>query len=324
MKTGIKIGALVLFVSGMYYLFYYLAVGQNLGVMAPKGHLATEEWMLILIATLLMLFVVLPVIGMSYLFAWRYRAENTKAIYTPEWSHSVLLETICWGIPIVIIIILGTITWTSSHELDPYKELVSTVPPITIQVIALDWKWLFIYPKEGIATVNYLEFPEHTPINFQITADAPMNSFWIPQLGGQIYAMPGMRTLLHLVADEVGNYPGSSANFSGDGFSEMKFIAHSVSRSDYDTWVVNTQHNNRELNSEEYTRLALPSTSTPISYYSHVEPTLYESVIMKYMLPPSSMNSHVKSVSDTHGMNIRESIPTTEVQGKEGMLIERM
>ncbi len=151
---------------------------------------------------------------------------------TPIGDHNVGIELVWWAIPFAIVIALSGITWTSSHDLDPYKPIISATPPITIEVVALDWKWLFIYPQQGIATVNMVEFPAQTPINFVITADAPMNSLWIPQLAGQIYAMPGMSTQLHLESFSVGTYDGSSANLSGAGFSGMKFKAHAVSQAD--------------------------------------------------------------------------------------------
>ncbi len=257
-------------------------------ILDPQGSIAASELNIIYVAIFLMLIVVIPVFIMTFLFAYKYRATNKNAKYTPNWAHSNFVELVCWGVPLIIIFILGTITWESSHRLDPYKPLESNVKPITIQVVALNWKWLFIYPEQNIATVNYLQFPEHTPINFKITADAPMNSFQIPALGGQIYAMTGMQTKLHLIADKKGDYNGSSVSFSGEGFSDMKFIAHVGSQEEFDQWVKSVKFSNVSngiLNTNTYNELVKPSINHKPEFYSFVEDNLYSNIIMKYMMP---------------------------------------
>ena len=259
--------------------------GCDMAVLDPKGYIASEEKRLIIIAVLLMLIVVVPVIVLTVLFAWRYRATNTKAKYTPNWEHNVMLEVVWWAIPCIIVIILATITWITSHQLDPYKPLNVKTKPITIEVVALDWKWLFIYPEQNIATVNFIQIPDHVPINFKITADAPMNSFWIPHLGGQIYAMAGMQTKLHLIADEKGEYPGLSSNFSGGGFSGMKFIAKVSSEEDFNRWIDSVRKSPDSLTQIEYNKVAKPSENDSIKYYSSVEHDLYNGIIMKFMIP---------------------------------------
>jgi cytochrome o ubiquinol oxidase subunit 2 len=256
-----------------------------MGVFNPKGVVALAEMNLIVTTTLLMLIVVVPVFTLLAVFSWRYRASNTKAKYTPDWHSNKILETVWWTIPIVIIFIIAGITWTSSHELDPYKPIVSNVPPITIQVVALDWKWLFIYPEQNIATVNFVQFPKDTPVNFRITGDAPMNSFWIPQLAGQIYAMAGMDTKLHLIASESGEYAGVSANYSGFGFSGMKFIAKVSSKEEFDKWVKDVQQSPNALSLDEYNKLAKKSRNNVVAYYSSVAEKLYTTIIMKFMTP---------------------------------------
>lgn len=258
---------------------------HNMGVFNPKGIMALAERNLIVTATLMMLVVVVPVFILLAVFAWRYRASNTKAKYTPDWQSNTTLEIIWWTIPTIIIIALGTITWRSSHTLDPFKPLESNIPPITIEVVALDWKWLFIYPEQNIASVNFVQFPKDTPVNFKITADAPMNSFWIPQLAGQIYAMAGMDTKLHVMATEVGEYRGLSSNYSGAGFSGMKFVAKASSREEFDQWVGQVRQSPNTLNFNEYDRLREKSRNNPVSYYSSVEDSLYGKIIMKYMVP---------------------------------------
>lgn len=254
-------------------------------LMDPQGIIAFQERNLIQTALLLMLFVVVPVIILTFVFAWKYRSSNTKARYSPNWEHDTIDEFIWWGFPFFIIFILSVITWNSTHELDPFRPLVSSEKPLTIQVVALNWKWLFIYPEQKIATVNFVQFPEKKPIDFQITADAPMNSFWIPQLGGQIYAMTGMSTHLHLMADNPGIFAGSSANFSGDGFSGMKFTAQASSQINFDTWVTQVKQSGNMLDYAEYAIMTEPSIYNKPHYYSFVEENLYDSIIAKFMLP---------------------------------------
>jgi cytochrome o ubiquinol oxidase subunit 2 len=196
---------------------------------------------------------------------------------------SRIAETIWWVVPSILILIISILNWNSSHQLDPYRPLASKTPQMTVQVVALDWKWLFIYPEQNIATVNFVQFPKDTPVNFEVTADAPMNSFWIPQLGGQIYAMPGMATDLHLMASQEGTFNGSSANISGSGFASMAFKARSSSSADFDNWVQSVKRSGDKLGLEEYSQLARPSQYNPITYYSSAQPDLYGRVIMKYV-----------------------------------------
>jgi cytochrome o ubiquinol oxidase subunit 2 len=258
----------------------------NIPVLEPRGTIAVQEKHVLIIATLLMLLVVIPVFIITFSFAWKYRETNTKkAKYSPEWDHSRILETIWWLIPSALIVALSILTWRSTHQLDPFKPLLSTTPAITIQAVALDYKWLFIYPQQHIATVNYVEFPINTPVNFQITADAPMNSFWIPQLAGQIYAMPGMETQLHLSAFQHGDYRGSSANISGSGFSNMHFQVLATSAAGYQSWMTHTAKLTKTLNWSAYLRLAKPSEPTVKSSYGQVGNNLFSSVIEQYLTP---------------------------------------
>jgi cytochrome o ubiquinol oxidase subunit 2 len=230
-----------------------------------------------------MLIVVIPVIVLTLWFAWHYRASNTKATYTPNWSYSHRIEAVVWGIPIVIIAILGWITWYSTHKLDPFKPLESDVKPLEIQVVALDWKWLFIYPEQHIAAVNEIAIPTNTPVHFKITSDSVMNVFFIPQLGSQIYAMAGMQSQLHLISNHDGVYDGLSANFSGAGFPDMEFRAHSGSKEEFDAWVKKAQASPDKLNADTYRELAKPTERHPVQFFSTVEPMLYASVLDKYM-----------------------------------------
>jgi cytochrome o ubiquinol oxidase subunit 2 len=257
-------------------------------VLHPHGIVALQERNIMFITVLLSAIVVVPVFLLLFYFAWRYRAGSvhTELRHAPNWDHdSWQAEFVWWLAPLMIIAILAVITWKSSHDLDPYKALSSTVAPITIDVVALDWKWLFIYPEQGIATVNYLEIPVNTPVHFQITSNAPMNSFWIPSLGGQIMAMPGMQTQLNLVANSTGTFNGSSANISGRGFAGMTFLVHAVSSDDFSNWTSNIQKQAHPLDAGTYAELSKPSQYVPPLYYSSVEEGLYTGSIMKTLMP---------------------------------------
>ncbi|MDF3884706.1 ubiquinol oxidase subunit II [Cupriavidus basilensis] len=260
-----------------------LLAGCNMTVLDPKGQIGADVKNIILIATWLMLLVVIPVIVLVFTFAWKYRASNKSARYEPDWSHSTGIEVVVWLIPCLIILVLGIITWKSSHDLDPYKPIESNVKPVTIEAVAMNWKWLFIYPELGIATVNEIAFPVNTPVNFKITSDSIMNSFFIPQLGSQVYAMAGMETKLHLIANENGIFDGMSANYSGGGFSGMKFKAKAVSNYDFEQWVKQVRASSNQLTLADYSELAKPSEANPVALYAKVDPQLYHGILHKYM-----------------------------------------
>lgn len=273
--------------AGLVSLAYWRLHSLSFPVLEPRGVVGQKERHLILLALGLCAIVVIPVYAMLFGFAWKYRAGNKKARYEPEFDHSRLFESLWWGIPFAIIVILAVITWRSSHDLDPFKSLDSTVPPLNVQVVSLQWKWLFIYPEQRVASLNYLRIPVDTPINFQITSDAPMNSFWIPQLGGQVYAMTGMSTQLHLMASQTGSYYGSSANISGDGFAGMHFKAESSSRQSFESWLSQTRQHGQKLDPYTYSQLAKPSQNNPVTFYASVSDGLYSSVVNKFITPPN-------------------------------------
>jgi cytochrome o ubiquinol oxidase subunit 2 len=290
MSGKLKFLLVTVYVVGFGFLLNFLSAGKNMGILDPKGIMASEEKQLIFIAMALMLIVVIPVYILTIHFTWKYRDNNPeKQVYRPSEDHNSLEEFIWWAIPCIIILVLGTITWTSTHRLDPYRPLVSDVKPVRIQVVALDWKWLFIYPEQGIATLGYVEIPEDTPVNFEITADAPMNSFWIPQIAGQVYAMAGMNTKLHVMAGE-GVYRGVSSNFSGEGFSEMKFSVKVVSQNEWMGFAQNSRGLPQALSYEEYVKIAKPSISDGERTYGAVSPDLYNDILMKYMMPMKEQN----------------------------------
>ena len=274
---------------GIVAVMAFVLQNAHFPVFDTAGEVANKQRDLIIFTSILSLVIIVPVFVLLFAIAWRFRASNTKAQYRPNWDHSRVAETIWWGLPALLIIFLSIIIWTSSHQLDPYRPLVSTKQPITIQVVSLQWKWLFIYPDQKVASMNFMQIPKDTPINFVITADSPMNSFWIPQLGGQVYAMNGMTTKLHLMADKDGDFRGSSANLSGDGFSGMTFVARAGSEKEFTDWV-DRQQNAKLLDWTTYTELAKPSKDQPRTEYRLKDIDLYDKVVEKYMPHHSSTN----------------------------------
>src|SRR5438552_10445447 len=243
---------------------------QPAGVLDPRGPIAAQELLLLINSTAIMLVVVVPVILATLGFAWWYRASNPRAIRSPDESYEGRIEFVVWSIPALIVILLGGVIWIGSHQLDPRAPVQGKADPLRVEVVALDWKWLFIYPAQGIAAVNQLVLPIGTPVDFRLTSATVMNSFFIPQLGSQIYTMGGMTTHLNLLADEPGEYPGFSANFSGDGFAEMRFIAKAVPAGDFDAWVARVRGTGPALDEAGYTQLAKPSIAVPRTTYRSV------------------------------------------------------
>ena len=262
--------------------------GCTLELFEPAGAIASQERTLILAALGLMMLVVVPVIVLTLWFAWRYRAGNARASYAPTWSHSTRIEIVVWAVPCVIVVILGAMILRTTPELDPYRPLGSDVAPLRVQVVALDWKWLFIYPDYGVASVNRLEIPAGRPIAFELTAQSLMNSFFVPRLGSQVYAMAGMRTRLHLVADVPGTYPGLSAAFSGEGFSDMHFDVVATSRDAFDDWITETRRAPRTLDAATYRAMAVPGIAPAPLTYAGVEPGLFDGVVDRFMRGPGA------------------------------------
>lgn len=264
----------------------YLLHDANFVLFEPAGTIAAQQRDLMFLTLFLSVFIVVPVFIMTFVIVWKYREKNAVAHnrdYKPNWDNQRSIEFVWWTIPCIIILILAVITWQSTHKLDPYRAIESDKKPLTIQVVALQWKWLFIYPEQNIATVNYVQFPEDRPVKFEITSDAPMNSFWIPSLGGQVYAMEGMTTQLHLMADRTGDFNGSSANLSGKGFAGMEFLARSSTEMDFSYWLQTVKRTRHNLTAQEYSKLAAPSEHNPHYYYGTVEPDLYDTIVNKYM-----------------------------------------
>ncbi len=268
--------------------------GCNWVVMSPSGDIAAQQADLIVWATILMLIIVVPVIALTFWFAWRYRESNREATYKPDWDHSTHLELVIWAAPLAIIIALGAMTWVSTHQLDPYRPLSridegQPIPegtePLVVEVVAMDWKWLFFYPEYDIAVVNELAAPLDRPITFKITATTMMNSFYIPALAGQIYAMGGMETKLHAVINEPGVFDGFSANYSGAGFNGMRFKFHGMSDSDFEQWLATVKRDGEALTRPVYKALEKPSEYDPVRYYSGVMSGLYEAILNRCVDP---------------------------------------
>jgi cytochrome o ubiquinol oxidase subunit 2 len=252
---------------------------QPAGVLDPQGPIAAAERLLLINSTAIMLVVVVPVIVATLAFAWWYRSSNTRAGRSPGESYEERIEFVVWSIPALTVILLGGVIWIGSHQLDPRAPIPAKSDPLRVDVVALDWKWLFIYPDQGVAAVNELVIPAGTPVEFRLTSATVMNSFFVPQLGSQIYTMGGMTTHLNLLADKPGEYPGFSANFSGDGFSEMRFIVRSVPAGEFDAWLEQVRGGRSVLDDAAYAELAKPSKAVPPTTYHAVERKLFERIL---------------------------------------------
>ena len=259
--------------------------GCGHGVLDPAGPIGHSERIILLDSLAIMLAIVVPTILCTLGAAWWYRASNTRATYAPQWAESGRLELLVWSIPALVVLFLGSIAWISSHELDPAKPLRSSVKPLEVEVVALDWKWLFIYPDQHIASINRLVTPVDTPVHFRLTASSVFNVFWVPQLGSEIYAMNGMATELYLAADRVGTFLGVAGHFNGDGFSDMIFDAQAMSAENFSQWVASVQASGPMLDESAY-RALLPQTSHVAPYtYRSVTPRLFDGIVSQH-LPP--------------------------------------
>jgi len=290
-----------------------LLSGCDAVLLSPSGDIALQQRNLIIISTVLMLLIIVPVIALTFFFAWRYRESNQTARYEPDWHHSTVLELLIWSAPLLIIIALGALTWVSTHQLDPYRPLARlsegrAVPtdtkPLVVEVVALDWKWLFLYPEQGIATVNEMAAPVDRPIQFKITASSVMNSFFVPALAGQIYAMPGMQTTLHAVINHPGTYEGLSANYSGAGFSGMRFAFHGVDQAGFDKWVADARAAGNTLSRATYLQLEQPSERNPVARYASVAPGLFDAIVNRCVEPNRLCKKHEMAIDAQGGLGI--------------------
>ncbi|HEY1085505.1 MAG TPA: COX aromatic rich motif-containing protein [Candidatus Saccharimonadales bacterium] len=283
MKRGLGIVIGVLVAAGLTLLAWWLVHDKQFDVLNPGGEIAIQQRNLLIFTLSLSGLIVIPVYVMLGGFAWRYREGNKKAKYQPNFTKSTALEALWWGIPIAIIGVLSVVTFQTSHSLDPYRRIASDKDPIKVQVVALQWKWLFIYPDKGVATVNYLAVPQKVPVEFSLTADAPMSGFWVPALGSQIYAMNGMDSKLNLVASNEGTFRGYSTNINGEGYARMKLLVKSMPEDKFNSWLDQAQKSDNMLDENEYKELAKASQMSEERTYMLHEPKLFDVIMMKYM-----------------------------------------
>lgn len=295
---------------------FLLALGGCSGpVVDPAGDIARQQFDIILFSTALMLVIIVPVLVLIVLFAWRYR-KGGGGTYDPTFDHSTGLELAIWSAPLLIIIALGALTWSSTHLLDPFRPLPAdsrsmdktaanagkpAPDPLVIQVVSLDWKWLFIYPQEGVATVNELVLPVDRPVRFDITSSNMMNTFYAPTLAGMIYAMPGMQSRLHAILRRPGDYEGYSANYSGAGFSDMRFKLKGVDDADYAKWLAAVRAKNQALTQSTYQDLVKPSEKVPVIRYAGVAPDLYRRILERCVEPGKVCISEMMKQDGMHG-----------------------
>ena len=306
--------------------------GCNMIVMKPHGDVAVQQAQLILTSTFLMLLIIVPVIALTLFFAYRYRQSNTKATYTPDWDHSTKLELVIWGAPLLIIIALGAITWISTHKLDPFRPLEridaqrplpAGTEPLVVNVVAMDWKWLFLYPEQGIASVNELALPVDRPVEFRMTASTVMNTFYVPAMAGMVYAMPGMQTKLNAVMNRTGTYDGLSANYSGAGFSDMRFKVLSLAEGDFAAWVDANRKGGEALTRANYLQLEKPSHKEPVRRYAKVDDGLYEAVLNR-CVDGQKMCAHEMMAIDAAGGlgkgNVRGIVHQSTARGERAVV----
>ena len=283
---------------------------SKLVVLNPAGDIAKQQGDLVVTATLLMLLIIVPVIFLTLLFAWKYRQSNTEAKYDPEWHHSTALELVIWTVPLLIIIALGAITWISTHKLDPYrpldrvsdtKALSADVKPLEVQVVSMDWKWLFFYPEQGIATVNEVAAPVDRPIHFKLTASNTMSAFYVPDLAGMIYTMPGMQTELNAVINKPGVYQGKASHYSGAGFAGMTFKFHGLNNEEFDQWVAKAKTEGKILTRDAYIDLVKPSERNPVERFASVDEGLYNKVLNRCVEDGKMCAHHMMAIDAAGG-----------------------
>lgn len=294
-------------------------------VLSPSGYIADQQADILVSSTLLMLVIIIPVMGLTAFFAWRYNAKR-KGNYAPDWHHSTSLELVIWAAPLMIIICLGAMTWVSTHLLDPFRPLEhigerrpvpDAVKPLEIEVVALDWKWLFIYPEEGIATVNEVAAPVDRPISFHLTSSSVMNAFYVPALAGMIYAMPGMESQLHAVMNVPGDYEGFSSNYSGHGFSGMRFRFHGLEQAGFAEWVETVRSDQRGLDRAGYQALATPSENEPVAHFGSVDPELFHRIVNRCVEDGRMCIDQMMTIDGEGGTGHAGALNTVPMEGRQ-------
>ncbi|HEY9573700.1 MAG TPA: ubiquinol oxidase subunit II [Pusillimonas sp.] len=283
--------------------------GCNMVLLNPSGYVARQQRDVMIITTIILASIIVPVLITIAVVAWRYRASNVKANYDPKWDHSPQIELLVWAWPLLIIIAVGAISWIGTHQLDPYRPLThyakdkpvpAGVKPLEVNVVSLEWKWLFFYPQYGIATVNELAAPVNRPIRFRLTSSTMMDSFFVPALAGQIYTMPGMQTQLHAVINKPGVYKGFSANYSGAGFTDMRFSFHGMTTQNFKQWVAKVRAQGSDLDRKSYDHLQQPTRADPVRYYARFTPDLYSRILNRCVDPGQMCMSQM---GDMHQMS---------------------
>ncbi len=297
-----------------------LLAGCNFVVLNPAGYVAEQQRNIILISTALMLLIIVPVMVLTVVFAWHYRSTNTQATYDPSFDHSTALELVIWSAPLLIIITLGALTWWSTHLLDPFRPLerisaTQAVPanmkPLRVEVVSLDWKWLFIYPDQGIATVNELAVPVGVPVRFDMTSTNMMNTFDVPTMAGMIYTMPGMRSTLHAVLNKPVESTGFSGNYSGAGFSDMNFRVHGLLPSDFNRWVAGVKRSPLQLDDGNFAKLVRPSEKVAPIHFSAIQPDLFRRVVERCFEPGKACMSDMMTSDAQRSGNQQDLRPGT-------------
>lgn len=264
-------------------LIAFFLSGQNIAILNPKGLIAQEQLALLQLTVIILFVIAIPALGSLFFIAWKYRESNSKSNHDLNAKTSKKVVFAMWAVPTSFILVLASIMWPATHRLVPQDTIASDKQPLTIQVVSMNWKWLFLYPEQNIATVNFVQIPVDRPITFEMTADeSPMSSFWIPNLGGQLYTMTTHVNRLNLMAHEAGDYPGSSAEINGEGFAGMRFIARASSEADFEQWVASVQQGDSELDVVGYDQMLVPSENEPVALYASYETNLFDRVIAKY------------------------------------------
>ncbi|AWN16058.1 ubiquinol oxidase subunit II [Salinisphaera sp. LB1] len=272
-SSGVSAAALLLLISGC---------GTSLSTMMPVGPVGQTERDITLFTLVLMMFVLIPIVALTFGIAWRYRKSNTDSRYSPDWDHSWLIEVFVWGGPVVILIILSVMTWISTHNLDPYKAIQSDAKPITIEAVATDWKWLFIYPDQHVAAVNEFAFPKDVPLNIRLTSNSVMNAFMIQRMGTQIFAMSGMKTQLHLMSHKTGDFAGGNYQYNGHGFAKNRFVARAMTEQNYKQWLAKVRSQGKPLDMSTFKQFAQPSVVKDPIYFAPVSSGLFADVIGQF------------------------------------------
>ncbi|RQP05093.1 MAG: ubiquinol oxidase subunit II [Paracoccus sp. BP8] len=291
-------------------------------VLAPAGDIAARQRDLLVISTLLMLLIIVPVMVLTVVFARRYRERNRDAVYRPDWDHSTKLEFVIWAAPLLIIITLGALTWVGTHLLDPYRPLdrIASDRPVTeaheplpVQVVAMDWKWLFIYPEQGIASVNEMAVPVDRPVAFTLTSTSVMNAFYIPAMAGMIYAMPGMETKLNGVFNHPGEYKGIASHYSGHGFSGMHFKALATDEAGFDAWVEKVRASGGTLDRPRYLELEAPSENVPPMSFAEVDPQLFQRIVNMCVEPGKICMAEMMALDAQGGTGLAGTMNVTQL-----------